>query len=142
MYSRDTSNSADIIDSRDVIARIKELEDEREVFQEAVDHSPEDAGYKQDLADWDDDYGCELSDLKALAAEGESTTCEWADGATLVNELYFEDFAQEEAESIGAIDRNANWPLNCIDWEEAARQLKQDYTSIDYDGEEYWVRMC
>lgn len=42
-----------------------------------------------------------------------------------------EDFARETAESLGEIDRNAHWPNNCIDWEEAARQLMQDYTEQD-----------
>ena len=39
-----------------------------------------------------------------------------------------EDFAQETAESMGAVDKNANWPMNCIDWEYAARELMHDYS--------------
>jgi len=38
-----------------------------------------------------------------------------------------EDFAQEMAEQIGAIDKNATWPQNCIDWEYAAKELMYDY---------------
>ena len=38
-----------------------------------------------------------------------------------------EDMAQELAESIGAIDENASWPMSCIDWEQAARELMFDY---------------
>jgi antirestriction protein len=37
------------------------------------------------------------------------------------------DMAQELAESIGAIDENASWPMSCIDWEHAARELMYDY---------------
>lgn len=48
--------------------------------------------------------------------------------------------AQELADDIGAIDRNATWPCNCIDWDEAAEQLQQDYTEVDFDGVTYWVR--
>ena len=40
-----------------------------------------------------------------------------------------EDFAQEMAESLGAIDKNASWPMNCIDWEYAAKELMYDYSS-------------
>lgn len=40
-----------------------------------------------------------------------------------------EDFAQETAESLGAIDKNASWPANCIDWEFAAKELMYDYCS-------------
>lgn len=42
-----------------------------------------------------------------------------------------EDFAQDMAENIGAIDMDAKWPNNCIDWEKASSQLMQDYTEQD-----------
>lgn len=34
------------------------------------------------------------------------------------------DYAQELAEDIGAISRDAQWPLYCIDWERAWRELE------------------
>ena len=40
-----------------------------------------------------------------------------------------EDFAQEMAESLGEIDKNAAWPMNCINWEYAAKELMYDYSS-------------
>jgi antirestriction protein len=39
-----------------------------------------------------------------------------------------EDFAQEMAESLGAIPQDNSWPSYCIDWEWAARELMMDYT--------------
>lgn len=42
-----------------------------------------------------------------------------------------EDFAQQIAEDIGAIDKNAGWPNNCIDWEYAAKELMWDYSESD-----------
>lgn len=42
-----------------------------------------------------------------------------------------EDFAMEMAESIGAIDPDATWPNNYIDWERAARDLMMDYFEED-----------
>jgi antirestriction protein len=39
-----------------------------------------------------------------------------------------EDFAEDTAEQLGLIDRNAAWPQNCIDWEQAARSLMCDYS--------------
>lgn len=59
---------------------------------------------------------------------------------TMISRDEFEDYAQELAFDIGAIDGNQNWPHNCIDWEEAASQLEQDYTSVDVDGVEYLFR--
>lgn len=38
-----------------------------------------------------------------------------------------EEFAEDMAENIGAIDRNAAWPNNHIDWTRAANDLMQDY---------------
>lgn len=39
-----------------------------------------------------------------------------------------EDFAQDKAEQTG-VDLNQGWPFNCIDWEQAARELMFDYHS-------------
>lgn len=42
------------------------------------------------------------------------------------------DFAMEHAENIGDIDFSAlPWPQNCIDWEDAARELMFDYQEQD-----------
>lgn len=121
------TNKDDIIDSRDIIARIEELESEIE--------SAEEDGEEPDA-----DSVEELSILQALADEASGYAADWEYGETLIRDDYFEDYAQELAEDIGAIDRNANWPLNCIDWEQAARELKHDYTAVDFDGVRYWIR--
>lgn len=42
-----------------------------------------------------------------------------------------EDFAQDMAEQLGAIEADAKWPHNCIDWEYAARELMMDYSEQD-----------
>jgi len=39
-----------------------------------------------------------------------------------------EDFAQELAEAVGELPRETRWPLYCIDWEWAARELMMDYS--------------
>ena len=39
-----------------------------------------------------------------------------------------EEFAQDIAEQLGSIDKNAAWPQTCIDWEWAARELMMDYS--------------
>lgn len=38
-----------------------------------------------------------------------------------------EEFAREMADQLGAIDKNATWPQNCIDWEYAAKEVMYDY---------------
>lgn len=119
-------NSLDVIDSRDVIARIEELESEL---------CPSDESDGTDNAERE-----ELATLVALADEASGYAADWQYGETLIRDSYFEDYAQELAEDIGAIDSNATWPNNCIDWERATRELQMDYTAVDFDGVTYWIR--
>jgi len=117
-------NSMDVIDSRDVIARIEELENDRDDKNVGL--------LEIEVA--------ELEALTALADEASDYAPDWQYGATLIRDSYFEDYAQELAEDIGAIDSNATWPNNCIDWERATRELQMDYTEVDFDGVTYWIR--
>ena len=42
------------------------------------------------------------------------------------------DFAMEMADQVGEVNwRELHWPLTCIDWEHAARELMYDYFSIE-----------
>lgn len=138
MSAREVSNSDDVIDSRDVIARIEELENEQDTLQGALD-----GGSQEDinaLDAWESEGGEELKTLLALAEQCEGYSGDWPDGATLIRESYFQTYAEELAGDIGAIDPKATWPNNCIDWERAARELAMDYTHVDFDGVTYLVR--
>lgn len=117
------SNKDDIIDSRDVIARIAEIEDEN--------------GLAPALDDPDRN---EYDTLVALRDEAASYALDWEYGEALIRDSYFTEYAEQLADDIGAIDRNAGWPLCCIDWDAAAEMLKQDYTCVDFDGVDYWIR--
>lgn len=117
--SNQIDNHDDYIDSRDIIARIEELEAIEEPDEEERE---------------------ELAGLIELAKEGEDYSENWKYGAQLIRDSYFEQYAMEFAEDMGVVDRDMSWPNNCIDWERAARELQMDYTSIDFDGITYWVR--
>ena len=117
MRTSQITNMQDVIDSRDVIARIAELEE-------------------TDRDEFDTD---ELEGLRKLASEGEGVA-DWTYGVALINDSYFEDYAREFAEDIGAVNPDAGWPASYIDWEAAADALRMDYTSIDFDGVTYWAR--
>ena len=64
-----------------------------------------------------------------LAYNGEHSTVEGFEDSYQGAYESDKDFAQEMAESIGAIDTEAStsWPAYCIDWEYAARELMHDY---------------
>lgn len=143
--TRTISNSDDIIDSRDVIARIDDLESDRDSFPVTdEDGNPiEEPTDEQRALAWGDenpDDAAELRALVALADECEGYVSDWRHGEALIRDSYFEDYARQLAEDIGAIDRGVGWPARCIDWEQAASELQQDYTSVDFDGVTYWVR--
>ena len=127
-------NSMDVIDSRDIIARIDDLE------SEATDDTNVEIGEANEaLKEWKEENLKELESLKSLAEEGEGSP-DWNYGETLIRDTYFEDYAQELAEDIGAINNDMTWPNTCIDWERAARELQMDYMCIDFDGVDYWIR--
>jgi hypothetical protein len=105
----------DMVDIRDVIDRIEELEDDDDLLEEEAD---------------------ELKDLKELAEECGNF---WDDGTTLILDSYFKSYAQELAEDIGAISDFSSWPASCIDWDQAADELKQDYTQVTFGSFEYFV---
>lgn len=131
------NNRQDTIDSRDVIARIEELELEREVEHDSYSNDIE---AQEALDAWDDGgEGEELAALKNLTEQCEGYG-DWQYGETLIRDYFFEVYAQELAEDMGDINHNVSWPYTHIDWGAAADELRQDYSCVDFDGEEYWLR--
>lgn len=128
----DFSNSDDVIDSRDVVKRIEEIEGAFEAAGLDPENLPEGSS-AQDAAD-------ELKTLKALEDEASPYAPDWSHGEALIRESYFTQYAEQLAEDIGAINKNAEWPLAHIDWEAAAAALKIDYTEVDFDGVTYLIR--
>jgi antirestriction protein len=117
----DDLRNADMFDSRDVIERIAELEAEED---DATDESGAE----------------ELETLRTFAEDASGYAADWEYGETFVRDSYFEDYARELAEDIGAVPDDAGWPCTCIDWEYAARELQMDYSSVELDGVTFWVR--
>ena len=112
----------DIIDSRDVDEAIEELR------------------YASRLDKDEKDY---LYSLYSLRREARDYCADWDYGESLVRDSYFTQYAKELAEDIGAVDSNvnsSNWPLYCIDWDQAAHDLKMDYTAVEFDDVTYWTR--
>lgn len=129
---------ANIIDTRTLADELRDLiielgesedEDEKETLCEDIKVYVDiaaDLGYS-----FDESAADEAAD--ALDAFGNRN-------GALIAEDYFVDYAEQYAEDIGAIDRNAGWPSMFIDWEAAAESLQQDYTSVEIDGQTYLYR--
>lgn len=135
--THDIGNSQDILDIRDIIERIEHLRQLRQPGP--VDLGPEDSEQAQD------DLFAELASLESFVSQfagyggDEQWEGEWYP-VTLIRDSYFRDYAQELAEDIGAIAPDAPWPTRCIDWDEAAWELRMDYTSAEFNGVTYWAR--
>lgn len=131
----DISNRDDLIDIRDVIERVEDLRSLRTPGPVAVGDD--------DDTDQDQLFA-ELATLEALLeeCEGNGGDEQW-EGAwypvTLIRDSYFEDYARELVKDIGDLPRGIpNYIV--IDWEATARNIRMDYTPIEFDGVTYWVR--
>lgn len=119
---------SDILDTRDLAERLDELEDTERAYQAS-------AGLPMPEAPLSEEEYNELSALRKLADEiGD----EWQYGVTLVPDADFADYAREYAEDCGLVTGTEIWPLTCIDWECAARELQADYSLITFEGIDYW----
>lgn len=156
--------SQDVFDSRDLIERLEELKEERESLREAIEDAQEvvsqtytareenpneqtvaahheamedERKAREELSEWDKDYKEELDELERINDEC-SGYGDWEHGEAMISEDYFEDYAQELAEELGAVGKNSSWIV--IDWESTANNLKQDYSEVEIDGKTWYYR--
>jgi hypothetical protein len=111
----------DVIDSRDLIEAAQALRDELE--EEEREPTEDEARF---LAEFDAAERTGIEDFPY--------------GAALIQVKYFTEYARQLADALGAIDREADWPLAHIDWEAAADALKQDYADVVLFETTYYAR--
>lgn len=146
LRTKEISNTDDLIDSRDVVKRIEELESEREDWQ--TDNELEDyPGFEMSEEgtkwfEWDESSeGLELESLLALQEELEDYAPDWNHGTTLIRDSYFTEYCKDLVNDIGDLPRDLpSYIESNINWDGVAEDLKVDYTSGEFDGVEYWVR--
>lgn len=115
-------NCEDYIDSRDAQERIDYLAQYENALEQDEQHELD--ALRKLKEQYIDYYGAES----------------WEFGAQFIRDSYMVDYAQELAEDIGAVKEGMSWPNNCIDWEQAARELAMDYTEVEFDGVTYYTR--
>jgi hypothetical protein len=116
----------DIIDTRDLLDELRDL-------CGGDEHNPD----REIVLGWDDADRVRVEALRELLDEFGS---EAQYGIALIPADDFEDYARELAEDIGAIGRDAGWPCYCIDWARAARELAMEYSTVTFDGTDYYWR--
>jgi hypothetical protein len=154
----------DMIDVRDVIERFEQLEEERDgpletlkEAREALDNfDPSEGGgdeaeLQQDAANaerdyqgWHDNNGTELEHLQGLLDDlrGNGGDERWRGDwypVTLIRDSHFVEAMQELVSDIGDLPRDIPSYLE-IDWDATARNLRVDYSSVEFDGVTYWYR--
>lgn len=107
----------DVIDSRDIIERIEELEGD-----EDLDESEQE----------------ELAMLKSVAEEGEHFS-DWEHGETLINTNYWVEYCKDLVSDVGDLPRDLPSYI-AIDWEKTADNLSNDYSRIDVGNSEFYIR--
>ena len=104
----------------------KELDDLNDLFDETGGHL-------------DDEEDKERRDaLQALADELGGTLSSQGD-ETLIPQYDFEDYAREFAYDIGMVERDSSIEMY-VAWEKWSNDLAMDYTSVTFDGTDYYIR--
>ena len=132
-------NDSNVIDSRDVIERIEELEAELADDDgniPSLDSLSDDDERRADVE--------ELEELKRLQSEAESSP-DWQHGETLIRESYFASYIEELINDCYEMPKDMNsgaWPWRHmkIDYEAAADEAKADYFEVEYFGVTYLIR--
>jgi hypothetical protein len=142
-------NTQDVIDSRDIIARVEELtqqlqDEHADTFDDDHDYDPDADKFTEWLEDQVGEHGnAEAQELITLnqLVEDASRADDWEYGATLIHENYFTEYTEELCKDIGDMPKELPWYIeNHIDWDGVAQEIKADYFEVDFNGEKYWVR--
>ena len=140
MTKRSISNSEDLLDIRDIIARVEELEDAQADYEHDEDGNRTAAEWASEFAD----EAAELATLSSLLSDlaGTGGDHEWRGDwypVTLIRDDYFEEYARELVEDCGYIAKDfPSWIE--VDWKATARNVRMDYTSVEYGDVTYWSR--
>ena len=110
-------NSEDVIDSRDIIDRLRHLDPESEDIDEREEYAA----------------------LAKLSKECEDYVDDWKHGETLIRESYWEDYVRELLDDCGYLPKSLPSWIE-IDWEATASNVAADYMTVDFGGVTYYVR--
>jgi hypothetical protein len=123
--SRDGMNEIttdEILDSRDIIARINYL------IELQLDNII------------DPGETIELFALTDVEEEAAAISQDWPFGAAMIRADYFPTFVRQYAEEFSSVSDDTHWPFNHIDWDAAVEDLRDGYEELYFDGVKYYLR--
>jgi len=127
------TSTDNVITRHDIEERIEELESIRSDLQDTYDDMND---AEEALTDFDNsDDGKELIALKELLDD--IGGCD-----ELINDSYFLDYIKDIIDECYEINTSGDWPYRhmTMDYEAAADEAKQDYTSVEFFGQTFWAR--
>ena len=157
MRTDEITNSADILDSRNIQERYDDL-------TQTIEDAFSDAGRDSFdfLAAWDKDekktgaiveylIKRDLLDesefeewtlIRYVFIDNMSDFYEWDDGMVFLRNSYMnEDWAEQEMEDLGYLSRDLPYPIrDNINFAGILEDLRNDYNELDFDGVTYWYR--
>jgi hypothetical protein len=89
--------------------------------------------------DCDDNDIYEYAKLWSFRKDLKDYCADYKYGEPLVSDDNWVDHARTIVEDCFDID-TTTFPGDCLDWDEVARRLQDDYTAIEYGDTTYWVR--
>jgi vacuolar-type H+-ATPase subunit E/Vma4 len=122
MPRNEISNTDDVIDSRDVIARIDELTDERDALQDAVDEA------RETLSSAENDHETESEAADENAMADAAAAGEMASEALAETESALADWEADYGEELAALEALADEGENAAsDWRHGATLIRDSY---------------
>lgn len=144
--SNSFSSNDDIIDIRDIIARVEELREPREALREEFEDEPANEGVDFDgwvcnQVGFTREDQTELTLLEELLAElaGTGGDERWEGDwypVTLIRDSHFNDAMDELIADCYTLPELPSFMTVTLDYV----ALQMDYTSVEFEGVTYWVR--
>lgn len=131
-----TIDHSDIIDLRELAPLATECGEYIEDTDSDADDVAESTETLEKLAELCGDLGrtVDATDAEAVSDALEALGNEFG---PLIDEDHFEAYARDYTEEVQEIP---DWILGHVDWSSVAREMQQDYTSITFDGVDYYIR--
>lgn len=135
------------LDTRDLAERRDELKDQiLSSFQETFEHYAEDTYdfedilfEEEEIQSWKEDWKDELEEIDEIDSIENEVGSEFDYGTTLIEDNDFEEYVEELLIDCGYISKDMPSWIE-IDWEATAENVKQDYSEVEYQGRNYYVR--
>lgn len=146
VLSDEPDYSADIIDTRDLVDRFNELEEELGEFEGILAlYNSKASQYDtlEQFKDWySDEYELykELEKLRELQEDLSGADENFEDGIILIAEEYFTAYCKDLVEEIGDAPVLPSYMVVDIDWDATADNLRVDYYDVTIDGNTYLYR--